>query len=913
MQKGIKIYIKKQNLTAEIHSIRSDGKFYYVRYKSNKDKEFTYSPRNVKIIKNAQQGGFPYSNLAKKRGLLTDDLVSIWDKVRAHFIEFLEYCDEWQKKDNYTATKEDEPPTPYGVVVNQLKKIPKVPYGSCLGEYLNAHDNVWNSVKGPLKYSCDDKPIIYPFGCNQSQKKAVEQALTNGISVIQGPPGTGKTQTILNIIANVIIRGGILAVVSNNNSATKNVQEKLASEKWGLGWLVAELGSKQNRINFFDSLPEIKIKDSWSGDLDSLDREIRRLRHLMGEFYENSILLQKKKAESSRIEEQLEVFLEEEEKQGNDIRVSPWNSLMENYSLEKLKSAEKVLGTIFDKNVDLFPQLFARIRWFFNGFGKIDDIRKDWHKFPSIFVFLRTKSLIKELSREISLLEQWLCSNQINEENFTKLSKKYFLAYLANYFKDMTNEEYDNDGFAYSASFWKRFPIVTSSTYALYRSSPRIGKLFDYLIIDEASQVNLPPAAVCFSLAHNAVIVGDTRQLPAIIPDGAPSLTGVRSFAYDASRRNILDSVCWAFDGRVPVTTLREHYRCHPDIIEFCNRLFYGNELIAMTSRDGRPFPFKWIKESVTRTPKKEEGNFNERQILDTKNLIEALVEKDGIKKEDIGIISPYRDQAKIISKNVDKAISDTVHRFQGREKDIIIYNSVKNVPTKFNDNPNLLNVAVSRAKDQFILVAPDFSEFKGTNLSALVRYIQHLDPELRSITDSKYRSIFDVLYENARLGRRGCYQTHEGESPAEATMRKELEKILLLQPPFRTWSFVQEYPLRLLPSSFQEFSENEVRYMLNGARLDFLVYDTMDQRPIFAMEVDGASYHKDGSAQAERDKLKNGILEKIGIPLRRFRTDSVVGNEVEELTAFCQSLVSSSEKKGNEAPEAPRSVDAIL
>lgn len=98
MQKGIKIYIKKQNLTDEIHSIRSDGKFYYVRYKSNKDKEFTYSPRNVKIIENAQQGGFPYSNLAKKRGLLTDDLASVWDKVRAHFIEFLEYCDEWQKK-----------------------------------------------------------------------------------------------------------------------------------------------------------------------------------------------------------------------------------------------------------------------------------------------------------------------------------------------------------------------------------------------------------------------------------------------------------------------------------------------------------------------------------------------------------------------------------------------------------------------------------------------------------------------------------------------------------------------------------------------------------------------------------------------------------------------------------------------
>lgn len=912
MQQEIKIYIKKLNLTAEIYSIRSDGKFYYVRFNSNKNKEFSYNPRNVKIIGYIPPCSFYYPNLGKKRDPLTVEQTTAWGKVRSHFIDFCEYCEELQKIENHTVAEENEPPTPYGIVANQLKKIPDVPYRSFLGEYVDIRDDTTPLPKGSLERFFDEKPIIFPFGCNQSQKIAVERALRNGISVIQGPPGTGKTQTILNIIANIIIRRGILAVVSNNNSATKNVQEKLASEKWGLSWLVAELGSKQNRIKFFKSVPEIKLKDSWNENIYTLGPRIKELHSLMDEYYEKSVRLQKKKEERYRIEEQLKIFLVEEGKQGNDINKSPWKNLLGSYSLEQLNYAEEILGTIFNQNINLLRRILARIRWFFNGFGKISDIRRDWYAFPSIFVYLRTTKLIEELSAEVQLLEQWLQSNKINEENFADLSKKYFLSFVADSFKGMENEEYDNDTFAYSDSFWKRFPIVTSSTYALYRSAPRTGKLFDYLIIDEASQVTLPPASVCFSLAHNAVIVGDTRQLPAIVPEGAPQPGYVRLSAYDASERNILDSVLMAFGDKVPVTTLREHYRCHPDIIEFCNRLFYGNELIAMTSRDGRPFPFKWIKESVTRTPKKEEGNFNERQILDTKNLIEALVEKDGIKKENIGIISPYRNQAKIISKNIDKVISDTVHRFQGREKDIIIYNSVKNVPTKFNDNPNLLNVAVSRAKDQFILVAPDFSEFKGTNLSALVRYIQHLDPELRSITDSKYRSIFDVLYENARLGRRGCYQTHEGESPAEATMREVLD-LLLKQPPYRTWTFVQEYPLRLLPSSFQEFSKDEVRYMLNGSRLDFLIYDTMDQRPIFAMEVDGASYHRDGSAQAERDKLKNGILEKIGIPLRRFRTDSVVGNEVDALTAFCQSLVSSSGNKGNETTEAPRSVDAIL
>lgn len=45
--------------------------------------------------------------------------------------------------------------------------------------------------------------LIFPFGCNASQEKAVKAAFENQISVIQGPPGTGKTQTILNIIANI--------------------------------------------------------------------------------------------------------------------------------------------------------------------------------------------------------------------------------------------------------------------------------------------------------------------------------------------------------------------------------------------------------------------------------------------------------------------------------------------------------------------------------------------------------------------------------------------------------------------------------------------------------------------------------------------------------------------------------------
>ena len=71
------------------------------------------------------------------------------------------------------------------------------------------------------------RQVYYPFGCNASQKAAVEAALCHQVSIVQGPPGTGKTQTILNIIANLLLADKTILVVSNNNSAVENIAENL--------------------------------------------------------------------------------------------------------------------------------------------------------------------------------------------------------------------------------------------------------------------------------------------------------------------------------------------------------------------------------------------------------------------------------------------------------------------------------------------------------------------------------------------------------------------------------------------------------------------------------------------------------------------------------------------------------------
>ncbi|HHE07357.1 MAG TPA: DNA helicase, partial [Chlorobaculum parvum] len=99
---------------------------------------------------------------------------------------------------------------------------------------------------------------IFPFGCNMSQKIAVQRAMQHPISVIQGPPGTGKTQTILNLIANLLLQNKRIAVVSNNNSATANVLEKL--QKYELDFMAAFLGSNENKKAFIEAQSEGRVQ-----------------------------------------------------------------------------------------------------------------------------------------------------------------------------------------------------------------------------------------------------------------------------------------------------------------------------------------------------------------------------------------------------------------------------------------------------------------------------------------------------------------------------------------------------------------------------------------------------------------------------------------------------------------------------
>ncbi len=848
-----RIIVKGQDKTDKIEVLYVDG--HYVRIKFlNSSKTYTYRADTVKIIESDQN----------------DEAV----KVLSYFNDFVKAELVAGEQITAEASEDSQSTKPYTYVSMALEQLIKNP----------AIDNtVLSDVIARRSRSIDSlgsSPLIFPFGCNQSQKTAVEQALTHSLSVIQGPPGTGKTQTILNIIANLIVRGQSIAVVSNNNSATKNVQKKLADEKYGLGWLVAELGNRQNIERFFESVPQITLKPEWATML-MQPSKIKVLAVEVEQYFQNERCYQENLEALHTLELQKTVFLEEELKKGNHISESAWyRSLFSGKTVDGLNRCEQWIQNLMATDHWANSLWYKTLLWVY-GVRDFSKLNEECDEALSAIVLARCDAKMTELKEINRKLMAWMDTHKSVQCDFVALSKQYLFAYLYRTFHDFSDKDLVKESFRSSHIFTKRFPVITSSTYALTNCT-NTENLFDYLIIDEASQVNLPTAALCFHCARHAVVVGDSQQLEKIVSSQALEPSEEISPSFNAKKYSALDSLVVGIGEQLPQTLLQEHYRCHPDIIGFCNKRFYGGKLVTMTKRQSGNVPFEWIETPPNAVTYKNGSVLNERQYKETLETIEYLVE-EGVQEEEIGVISPYRAQTRLFK---DKVVeSDTVHRFQGREKDTIIFCPVRNKAMSFNDNPHLINVAVSRAKKRFILISNDFAEQSDSNLSALVRYIRYLDPNLRKISVSKYRSVFDALYKQSQR-----IETRTGESPAEALFRRLLIA-LREDTKFGAWNFIQEYPLRLLPKSFQDFSAEQIRYMQNGSRLDFLLYDTIDTQPIAAIEVDGAAFHKAGSRQAERDQLKNEILSVLGIPTFRFKTNSAQGGEVEELKAFLETV----------------------
>jgi len=719
-----------------------------------------------------------------------------------------------------------------------------------------------------------DDILIYPFGCNKSQKLAVETSLSNCISIVEGPPGTGKTQTILNIIANIILQNKTVAIVSNNNSAVFNVREKLA--KYGYEIVVASLGNNENKALFFDNhvVQEVNRDFEISEErLKTLKNEVRSLDSVLTICFQkrNKLAILKTKLSEAEIE-----FSHLKVEQPLDLKVKSMldQKFRGKWTPTKALKLKELLSKIgLGNKLSIINKLRFVLRYGLFDLTSISNYGERLtvyvnHKFYELY--------IANLKIEISDTENWLISNneEANLKQFVEISKEVFNAGLFKKYNGLETVRFKmKDYRSQFDAFTMQYPVILSSTLSLHTSIPK-GYLFDYLIIDEASQVDIIKSATCFSCCRNAIVVGDSMQLTHIVDQqikaAAEQLRVEYSIppAYDYVEINILDSLKSIYGDSLKSVLLKEHYRCHPTIIGFCNKKYYNDNLVIMTS--GNNHPFRIIETRISGG----KDNYNKRQIDET-NL---YIRENYPDYTQVGVIAPYRSHADILQKQLPNgAEADTIHKFQGREKDVIIFNTVKSKIESFIDNPNLINVAVSRAVKEFIIVKPESMDLPhGTNIGDMIRYMCYTTDPNETVVQGRISSVFDLLYKEYNQIFTSFLSSNKNikGSAAEIIIHKLLnENILLNNAQFSSIDFVREYRLRDLIRSLQPFTEDEIQFIQKNSRVDFLLYNKIDKTPVLAIEVDGVSFH-DNVLQQERDHKKDNILKTIGLPLLRLSTD---------------------------------------
>ncbi len=335
---------------------------------------------------------------------------------------------------------------------------------------------------------------------------------------------------------------------------------------------------------------------------------------------------------------------------------------------------------------------------------------------------------IKELSVNLFNLA---VSKQLKEDNASASISRY-----KNYLPDRIPWRSDEIP-AYlrnAQAFLDVFRLNAVTNLSVKNSYPLTNGFFDIVVIDEASQCDVASALPLIYRAKQLIVIGDPLQLKHISAVNSAEELAIKEhlkfeenpivrYADYSLWDYCNDLITTAKDNNRPVV-LDCHYRCHPQIIGYSNRMFYerklGTTLNVKTIEKNPLLRQKGIIwEDVRGVQKSERLNINEAEADKCISIATNLTTQ--YPDISIGIISPFKHQAEEINKRINTRIpqslrehivADTVHKFQGDERDVIIYSLV--ISDKSPDSkirwidfsiPNLVNVAVTRARTALYIV----------------------------------------------------------------------------------------------------------------------------------------------------------------------------------------------------------------
>ncbi|MBU6134642.1 AAA domain-containing protein [Clostridium tertium] len=844
---------------------------------SNSGRDGIIKFENVKSFRfkdKEDEKDFFYIELGKEYN--KKDIKTIVENFKKYYLEILDIISG--KEDNKYGNYKKKT---YEKIFNRLHKQED----NLLLDYFTGMKRIQVEELDKEEHNKNIDPVILLQPSNKSQKKSIEAAIKHKISIIEGPPGTGKTTTILSVVANMIYENKKVVVVSKNNSAINNVLNELNEisitecfVRLGRQTVIDELTPRlEEKIKNYEK----EIKNISVNGKDNSKKQMKKLCDKLDKLENDLEELIKIKNILIELENNYRHLIKRNEAYGFDN----YKDIIKKVDRTKSSSSAK-------RSLNIVSEVLVNI----SEGKKVGIIKKLLTYINSKFLFkeLRDNGIIIQGLLEQKFLEYEITDikNKLEKGNLDKLQNEISKIYNGDYIslskelvlKSLKNryskEDYENiykkiqekgtlDFSKIKREVINLYPVIMTTVDAfIYNFNYLFDKdeKIDCIIIDEASQCDIMSALPLLYVAKKIVVVGDNQQLSAIINMEDNEIKTKVEAKYDYRKGNFLTTISKAIAP--PSNMLLEHYRCDYNIINYCNKYFYDNKLIV----------YKEAKKDSMILVNNDKGKYVDSDKVSFVNLRE-IITIEGLINSDIAnkfIITPFKNQANNLCEKYSKERCGTIHTFQGKGEKEVYFTTVLNNTSEgrkhLQGNHNLftnelINVAVSRAKDKFVLVTDrNFFFENDKNVKNLIEYIEAYG----EIIPDKTVCIFDYLYKEMKT-----YTVIDNcDNIFEKKVKDCIDKYIEKHNEYRV---VVKIPLANLVTDkgFLEKRNDIKKFILNNAHLDFTIYDKRINKPVMVIELDG-EYHKE-EIQKERDKKKNEALNYMEIPLWRLNSKDAI------------------------------------